>query len=304
VRQLPLLLLLLSLLLGQAPICGAAGSIGSTTRQDAVPAGCKRVDVFGQDPPSGSQWDLAHVGAANITALEVSPSSGVLYAAVTTDVGGGAIFVYLGARELVQLPLDYGNQNTDLQFHTNFALQPVAISLMEVGNANLFIAVASSREQESTSDAIQLFKIEEPLGVPTKLTYHHTVKTTANLGRVEGMWAAWPRGIYVASCTHRRPSSVVATTSNENQGVCSLLFCYSDSPDWRYEAEHEPVSHERPYDCHTVFETRSRNLRLKGVAASPLFHSIYTAAVGEREANSDGSAVGPPVLRVMGFGCD
>ena len=107
-----------------------------------------------------------------ITALELAPSSGLLYAAAVAAHPGtaGAIVVYNHrSGELKQIRLSGQQQPAGARF------DPTALSLMEVGDAKLLAAIVVSAQHphgggtrssdSSDSDSVQIWSVSDPLSV-------------------------------------------------------------------------------------------------------------------------------------------
>jgi hypothetical protein len=201
-----------------------------------------------------------------ITAMEVAPSTGVLFMAASDGRNTGRYFVYRdGMSNLTILPVT----------RPASAVTPATtirhLSLMEVGSAVLLMLAATE-----TGKTVEIFRVEDPLNtvLPRSLTLLQRAELQGTRGSITGMWAVWPRGLYVTSCR---------TNSGGVSNGCAVHHCQPqqvDSANWRDEELRlaNTGSHgaeERAYTCTAAWEAPSDHLALQGAVGSPLLSSLF-----------------------------
>ena len=234
---------------------------------------------------AGGNHSAAQLG---VVALDVAPSTGTVYAAAAGARGKqGALLAYRRSEpQLRSLPLRHAPQ----ALADGFA--PSELSLMEVGNAVLLVVVANTAPPGG--DTLELLRVEDPLGAagPTGLTLLQTVTLPGVGARITGLWAVWPRGVYIASCG-----------GVDGHPPCAVHHCHGVEPDWRAaEAAASAWRHAR-YSCSATWPSlgevdddavrASEHWVLHGVIGSPMLRAVYTVRIrGAADGAADGAARG------------
>lgn len=239
---------------------------------------CARLTIAGSSNHSSAG---AAPGPAqlSVTALDVAPSTGSVFA-VARDLDNaaadGEVLVYKRGDSQVR-PLELHRDVGALR--DGFA--PTELSLMEVGNAVLLAIVVNAAPR--AGDAVEVLRVEDALSQagPAGLTLLRTVILPGVAAHITGLWAVWPRGVYVTSCNGAPDSA----------SGCTMQYCQGAEPDWRAVEAAAGAWRRVEYSCAVVLETDSGELgsentvAMQAVVGSPMLKAIYT--VRTRAARQD-----------------
>lgn len=234
---------------------------------------CTHIAIAGSNRSSGRADRLAHLSAV---ALDVAPSTGVVFVAardLDNPAADGAVLTYRRGEPQVR-PLALHRAVGALP--DGFA--PTELSLMEVGNAVLLAIVANGAARGG--DTLEVLRVEDALsqGGPTGLTLLRSVTLPGVGTHITGLWAVWPRGVYVTSCSDAHTSA----------SDCAMHLCQGAEPDWRAAEAGAGTWQRVEYSCALVLASAGLELdgdrigsesiatSMHAVVGSPMLKAIYT----------------------------
>ena len=204
-----------------------------------------------------------------LVALDVAPSTGVVYAAaMDPSHRRGELLAYQrGEPHLRPLPLQ---PLPPAALPEGFA--PRELSPMEAGNAELLLLAANAAPRGG--DTVEVLRVEDPLDPagPTGLTLLQTVQLEGVVGHITGLWAVWPRDVYATACADTR---------------CRIHHCACAAADWRAEARAASSQPWRrvQYSCSVMWpgamEDGAPSMGLSGVVGSPMLTAVYAVRTGD-----------------------
>lgn len=253
-----------------AVVCVAGRAANEVPSAHAPRLQCAHLAIAGSNR-SSPNVRAVRLAQLSTVAMDVAPSTGVLFVAardLDDPAADGEILTYRRGEPQVR-PLALHRAVGALP--DGFA--PTELSLMEVGNAVLLAIVVNSAARGG--DTLEVLRVEDALRQvgPTGLTLLRSVILPGVGAHITGLWAVWPRGVYVTSC-----SGAHATASG-----CTMHHCQGTEPDWRAAEAGAGTWQRVEYSCALVLPREmdggrmgSENMAMHGVVGSPMLNAIYT----------------------------